>query len=74
MIDLSKVKIEKNIPLTSRRGGNNLAALIKQMKAGDSVLLPAALRNYTGTASLTANIKIATRKVNDKEFRLWRME
>lgn len=77
MIDLSKVKIEKNIPIAipfSRTSRSPLVLLFGRLKVGDSMVLPLKLRNYMGVLPRMLRIKITSRKLNDREFRVWRTE
>jgi len=70
-----RFKIEKGIPLPASSGTEKgYAQTFKQMKPGDSVLLPIETRNHiSGQAKrIFGNGNWASRKIDEKHVRVWR--
>jgi hypothetical protein len=67
----SEFKIEKNIPIPRRRGG--FLQTMREMEIGDSVLIPLQVRNSVSTTAKRLNIELTSKKINDKEVRVWRV-
>lgn len=67
------LKIEKNIPIPPRRG-SGIAAILREMQVGDSVLFPRGDgRNARSTFGRFEPKKFCTRSV-DGGIRVWRIE
>ena len=73
-----ELKIEKGIPLPAKSlgGGRGFQKILKEMKAGDSVVLPTS--GYANAWSAAANAlgsgNFMVRREADKGFRVWRMK
>jgi len=64
-------KIEKDIPIPPRKGGQlNHMALLNDMAPGDSVLLPKSQATYLYALGKRKNRKMVTRAEGDKK-RVW---
>lgn len=63
--------IEKNIPMVESK--NNLAALMRAMEIGDSVVIDAADRNKVSGYAKLNGLKMKTKTV-DGVLRMWRIE
>lgn len=76
MIDASKIKIEKNVPIpVTKRGGTGIIALLKMLEVGDSFVYPGINypNNVVGYAQ-RSGIKVAVRKQDGGKYRIWRIE
>lgn len=64
----SEIKIESGIPIPGL-----LLPKVKQMKIGDSFVLPIKRRTYPGCLAVRLGIKFTTRKISKTEIRVWRI-
>tara|TARA_A100000171_G_C2135955_1_gene150240 strand:+ start:48 stop:284 length:237 start_codon:yes stop_codon:yes gene_type:complete len=74
---LDKLKIEKNIPITSQRHKQNtLADLLNKMDVGDSIKADFKTIESLRTLSSKIGVKCTTRKLFDKDnmYRIWRIK
>lgn len=65
------MKIEKNIPIPIGKV-SGLTSLMRKMKVGDSVAVPASAGVYT--QAMLAGIKVTTRKEAAGGVRIWRIK
>lgn len=66
-------KIEKDIPLPIGSGWNaTVWDWMDKLEVGDSFLIPAGRIPTVRNAASRRNIKIATRRANSNEYRVWR--
>lgn len=73
------IKIEKNIPMPPKRTGGGSGTgkwqhLFKQMKVGDSVLVPIKSLKPIWVACRLINIKITRRAQPNQMARVWRIK
>lgn len=71
MID-KVMKIEKNIPIPPRKSGL-ISLTLREMKVGDSIVIPKSQDTSWRTAAMRLKMDIVTRKISDTETRLWRV-
>ena len=65
------IKIDKDVPFRPRRVRRSVLPF-KDMKIGDSVLIPQPLLNGAYYDARTAKIRIATRREDENHVRIWR--
>lgn len=68
------VEIEKGVPLPPAIGKTGLAALLRRMEVGDSVVLPYARRGSITTAASHMGMKMTTRRLDADMMRVWRVK
>ena len=74
MKDLTKIEIEKNIPvIDAREKMNGMTALLRKLEINDSVVLPLKYRPNVANSSKTLKIKYKTHRIDDKNMRVWRI-
>lgn len=68
--------IESNIPIEENRssGKSNLRKCMAKMKVGDSMVLDTVYYNQIATTSRMEKFEIVRRKINNEEFRIWRVK
>jgi len=70
------IKIEKDVPLPpvgTRSTEQGYTQTFRKMEIGDSVVMDFALQSSIYNCSKLAGIKIATRKINNSQMRVWRI-
>ncbi|MBF9263596.1 hypothetical protein [Paracidovorax cattleyae] len=75
VVDLATIKVEKSVPLPSRRATMDWTPLLDQLEVGDSFALPAAARSsITGAikAYKDATQRELTSRTLGDEIRVWR--
>jgi hypothetical protein len=65
-------KIEKGIPMPDRHPLKGIAEIMRQMEIGDSIVVPMSGRTNMRNYATRTNIQIITKKINEKEVRVWR--
>lgn len=73
VLDLSRVRIQKNIPLKATRT-EGLTSLIRKMEVGDSVPLPGSLTTSIAAAGRYTGFKLTQRQQTDGTIRVWRVK
>ncbi len=68
------IKIEKGVPMPRGRGQGEFGAALRSMSLGDSIVLPRAKQSTATFLARVAGIRVTTRKISDKEIRVWRIE
>jgi hypothetical protein len=71
---ISKIKIEKGVPLPERHRLHGISAIMQKMEIGDSIVIPASSRSNMKAYANRHKIDITTRAINDKEVRVWRIK
>lgn len=67
------MKIESNIPIPCSRHSFRKVAVFRDMKPGDSVVIPTVEANAWRAVAYNHKIKITIRKISETETRLWRV-
>lgn len=74
-MDLSQVKIEKNIPRPKNNKGGRYNVLVRAMECGDSVLLPIKEARSLRASICNAGFKSQlSREIGTEDFRVWKLE
>jgi hypothetical protein len=71
---MGKIKIEKGIPLPRKFDLEGITDAMKTMAIGDSFVVPLGSRTNMKGYAIRLGIKITTRKINEKEVRVWRTQ
>lgn len=67
--------IESNIPIPERKSGSDgILSLMRQMKVGDSVVIPTLKVPGARSAARVIGKRICGRKLSDTETRIWVVE
>lgn len=69
-----ELKIEHGIPITKCSRDAIYVTAFRQMKIGDSFVLPIKSRAGPYLAARRLGIKVIVRKINDTEVRIWRVK
>ena len=69
-----KYKIEHGIPIPGGRGQSEFNDLMVKLNVGDSFVAPRNKRSVIVNVAWRLNIKVLTRKVDDENMRVWRVE
>jgi hypothetical protein len=67
-----QIKIESNVELPEPR--NSIAATVKRMKVGDSIVVTMRQRNACFAAAYIQKIKLLSRTQEDDSARVWRVK
>ena len=73
MKEITMLKIEKGIAMPFNSGTGDITRALKTMAIGDSFLLPTNRRNSANSSAIRNGIKIATRAIDKKTVRVWRI-
>jgi len=74
--NLDNLKIEKNIPIISKRKRGDYYDVLCQMNVGDSIKVNFKTKEALRAAAKRIGIKCTVRKLFDKDdmYRIWRIE
>ena len=67
-----EIKIEKNIPLAAIRRKGTISEIVRLLEIGDSFQCYRHQANSARQTALHAKIGVATRKIGDDLYRVWR--
>jgi hypothetical protein len=67
-------KIEKGVPVPPRAKGAGLAAALRSMVEGDSLVIPRQSRSGVYAFAWRFGIKITTREQPGGNYRIWRIK
>lgn len=70
---MSEITIESGIPIPPKHKGTGYPELMRQMKVGDSILVPKKGRVAVLQAAVRLRITITTRKEGDGTMRCWKV-
>ena len=72
---MNEYVIEKNLPMPQRVGKmiSNLSKTLRAMEPGDSIIVDQRGRNSAFAIAHNVGIKLASRRIDDTQIRLWRV-